>query len=382
MSSDWQMPLVCCGIPLLLNLIILLDSYTVLASGFIGFRKIRLMLLIGVLQSAFYFVSYMVDDLKYFGSRPAAVVIESLVYIIDSLFALGFCMLITEKYKAGIHRKFSRKLLMVSPILICIVLELVNVFYPIIFVIDAETLEFSELPGAWLLYLASIGYIVYAAVNDIKEWKEKNHYYNIPISLYFSIVAAGIIIEAISWELPLTPLCCSFAMMLIYSRILKRIGYIDNLSGLFTSAHISEHINSLTASKRKNGKIVAGILIDVNDFKSINDTYGHIVGDRAIRAISKILIQTTNNRWLCFRYGGDEFTVVGRVASESEIDEMKNNINAAVRRFNESKTEPFTLSISQGHAVFDIENDSAVKFIERMDAQMYIEKRKYHESKK
>ena len=90
-----------------------------------------------------------------------------------------------------------------------------------------------------------------------------------------------------------------------------------------------------------------------------------------------ILFKSIPNVGMAIRYAGDEFIVLlSGVDTEfvlATMDEINNNLS----RFNESKTEPFTLSVSMGYAECGAE-DNVEAFLRNMDEKMYEEKRKYH----
>lgn len=119
-----------------------------------------------------------------------------------------------------------------------------------------------------------------------------------------------------------------------------------------------------------------GILLDINDFKDINDKYGHTIGDRAIRAMGKILSQSAFSNAIALRMGGDEFVVFLSESSDKECKAQIDVIYSNIEKFNKNMSELFDLSASIGSGHFDGQNEEA--FFDQMDATMYEVKRKYH----
>ena len=92
---------------------------------------------------------------------------------------------------------------------------------------------------------------------------------------------------------------------------LKNIAERDYLSGLYNRTKLNEVSEKVWIDGIKNNTQLGCILFDIDDFKKINDTYGHIEGDRLIRRISEIIIRTTDDiEAYSFRYGGEEFLIV------------------------------------------------------------------------
>ena len=92
---------------------------------------------------------------------------------------------------------------------------------------------------------------------------------------------------------------------------LKNIAERDYLSGLYNRTKLNEVSEKVWIDGIKNNTQLGCILFDIDDFKKINDTYGHMEGDRLIRIISEIIIKATKNvESYSFRYGGEEFLIV------------------------------------------------------------------------
>ena len=118
-------------------------------------------------------------------------------------------------------------------------------------------------------------------------------------------------------------------------------------------------------------------MIDINEFKKINDTYGHIVGDKALEDASSILMQSLRKNDFIARYGGDEFAVILEVNSASDLEKTVEHIKENVRKFNFENLMPYRISFSIGYSIFSYEfHMSAEQFLHHIDQLMYIEKEK------
>jgi diguanylate cyclase (GGDEF)-like protein len=91
---------------------------------------------------------------------------------------------------------------------------------------------------------------------------------------------------------------------------LQRTATVDPLTGLFNTRLFHEVLNRETARTHRYNTPLSLLMIDVDSFKRINDTFGHPVGDKLLTHIAQILERTVRNTDFVFRYGGDEFSVI------------------------------------------------------------------------
>ena len=118
------------------------------------------------------------------------------------------------------------------------------------------------------------------------------------------------------------------------------------------------------------------VLMDLDGFKNINDTYGHRVGDWALREVARVLRETIRNYDTCVRYGGDEFIVVlsgcGHDEAETKRVELQNAIRRVVLEVEAGRLLP--LSISAGMAVYPEDGDTYEALLAKADRRMYMDK--------
>ncbi len=84
----------------------------------------------------------------------------------------------------------------------------------------------------------------------------------------------------------------------------------DNLTGLYNRHYLSTHLNNLVAQVEKNSKPLSLIIMDMDHFKKVNDTYGHDVGDSFLKQLSKMIVDVSRSSDLVARFGGEEFVVL------------------------------------------------------------------------
>ena len=150
---------------------------------------------------------------------------------------------------------------------------------------------------------------------------------------------------------------------LIYERNkLLEVANIDFLTGTY-NRRILDSIDKFS--------VVA--LCDIDDFKSINDTYGHDIGDRVLKVVSKILMDNSNNEGIICRYGGDEFLVIFKKCSLELVKEKM--INVSIMLNNYFKYSKMNISFSVGISFYE-SGKSLNETIKEADIALYDAKEK------
>jgi len=146
----------------------------------------------------------------------------------------------------------------------------------------------------------------------------------------------------------------------------------DELTGLFNRRHFHERLGSELARARRSGAPVALMLLDVDDFKAVNDTYGHPVGDGVLRAFAGLLDDAVRGADVVCRTGGEEFAVILPGADAAEAVAAAHRVVIAVR---EARVGPDGgLTASVGLAVAPAEGDTVAALFRAADDRLLAAK--------
>lgn len=158
------------------------------------------------------------------------------------------------------------------------------------------------------------------------------------------------------------------------AKILSSFMYEDSLTGLLNHAQIQLAAERSLAQAKRYKRSCSIAMIDIDDFKHINDTYGHPTGDKVIKALAQLLQQRLRNTDYIGRYGGEEFMLV---LTETAIQDAGNIVNELRKAFKAiefiEKEMTFTVSFSAGIAE-NREEETTTTLIQRADAALYRSK--------
>lgn len=280
---------------------------------------------------------------------------------------IGYCWCLFVEYH--IHRNFKRikkkSRILAVPLIIATILIIINLLgTDIIFDISKENV-YTRGPMNFILYIFVFVYYIESIYTVQKAKSDSILVEFFPIYFFIIPCMIGTMIQGFFFGISTVWLCVAIAFIIVYIEIQISISFIDDLSGLYNRKYMNHYLNKLQNNKTKH---VYGFLLDVNDFKVINDTYGHLSGDRAIIHIGKILQNTVGNGCVAIRMGGDEFVIFAILKSNEEALALKKHIEQNVRQFNIHSKEPFHLSFSIGIAKYSGNIDT---FLSAMDDSMY-----------
>lgn len=280
---------------------------------------------------------------------------------------IGYCWCLFVEYH--IHRNFKRikkkSRILAVPLIIATILIIINLLgTDIIFDISKENV-YTRGPMNFILYIFVFVYYIESIYTVQKAKSDSILVEFFPIYFFIIPCMIGTMIQGFFFGISTVWLCVAIAFIIVYIEIQISISFIDDLSGLYNRKYMNHYLNKLQNDKPKH---VYGFLMDINDFKTINDIYGHLKGDQAIIQFGKILQHSIDKDSVAIRMGGDEFVIFAILKSNEEALALKKRIEQNIRQFNTNSTEPFHLSFSIGIAKY---SGNIETFLSSMDDSMY-----------
>lgn len=158
------------------------------------------------------------------------------------------------------------------------------------------------------------------------------------------------------------------------SRVLRAEMIRDGLTGLLNHTRVLEQLDIEMARARRHHTTLCFGMIDLDHFKSINDTHGHNTGDKIIQGLARLLKQRLRKTDSVGRYGGEEFAVILPVASIDDVDNILNEIRESFSKllFRDPETnKQFFSTFSAGIAAFDTGMKTVDQFVQAADKALY-----------
>ena len=201
---------------------------------------------------------------------------------------------------------------------------------------------------------------------------EANYFRSLILFLLAPLI--GWALQLFIFGLPFSLLGITFASLILFTNIQNRNNDKDYLTGAFTRQILDSYMqHKIDAST--NQRTFSAILLDIDDFKSINDRFGHFEGDIALRNAVRVLRESVGCSDLVARYGGDEFCIILESDDFRTVEETIHRINSNLSDFNRSENKPYKLSFSLGHAVYHLSmGRTAESFFRVIDQKMYAQK--------
>jgi diguanylate cyclase (GGDEF)-like protein/putative nucleotidyltransferase with HDIG domain len=150
----------------------------------------------------------------------------------------------------------------------------------------------------------------------------------------------------------------------------------DPLTGLPNTRFLFMHLTRELARADRLKSQVSLMVMDLDDFKEINDSHGHHVGDRALCEVARVLRAAIRPYDICVRYAGDEFIVVLSGCSAEEAEQKRQELQQEIARllFEARPGRPLRLGLSIGTAVFPEDGDTYESLLAAADSRMYHDK--------
>ncbi len=235
-----------------------------------------------------------------------------------------------------------------------------------------------------LQYIFPFVYLAVCAVRSTQNIsREKNYFERTTFfanSLCPLIPVAASLLQLYFRRLPLLAPSLAITIFLLYTYLIESGVKYDSLTGLSNRRALFHTISHWMKSPSESGLFL--FMIDVDFFKTINDSFGHVQGDMALKKVAEILesgIAECGKRALAARYGGDEFTIILQSESSSENNRISARIQRLISMSNKSGNHLYHLSLSIGCVRYDpLTTHTVRELVNAADSVLYLVKKQRH----
>ena len=325
-------------------------------------------------------ISNVADCCVYYFDGSSGGLLRVLVFLSGSWLFMGNVMFgytwarFTMKHMnipfTGKRRKIYQGVWMIAGVLLVI-----NIFYPLVFSNKDGTYQRGPAYGIFLAF--AFFYIIDSIYLYNRCRKKIGTLKLFPIQVFLVPVAIGLVVQAFFVEIAITWTSIAIAVAGIMTALKNELIFMDCLTGLYNRVYL-EFLQKQACKKKSSW--IAGIMIDLNGFKQINDKYGHSEGDEALVIAADLLRRSFCEYGIVTRYAGDEFVVMLNTTDESMIRTLITHAKENFEEENKTNDKPYQLSASMGYGIANLSVESIDDFMNRIDKQMYEDKILYYKS--
>ncbi|MCL2068119.1 MAG: GGDEF domain-containing protein [Treponema sp.] len=331
-------------------------------------------LLIGMLSAAF--VSVILDFASHVISGMPGTAVSIIMYCVISVFYVAqiccFCLcLVFIDYFAHNNPERTRKIF--SAVCIFMIVYAISIIINLPFGFYFSVSDNIYLPGklqilGLLLNCVPVAVIIADVFLASKDFRQSQGYL---IVVFTVITGAGAALDSLFKTGSLIWPCFSAAILYIYFFIIRSDSKLDSLTGIGNRHSFNEFINKLSKINIKEKYSIA--LLDLDRFKEINDTLGHLEGDNALRDMATIIKGCIRHSDFAARYGGDEFILAAK--ADSDIQRIIDRITESIDTQNSKRIRPYQLYFSYGYDIYSTNSGLSIHdFLNQVDLKMYRQK--------
>lgn len=299
------------------------------------------------------------------------------MFIMSGLMPLLWVLFAELRLGFSIFTKRKQLAVVAIPCIIIFILAYGSMKYGWLFTID-ETATYHRGP-LWLHQnIAPYFCFMITTIHGILKAKmeksiyKKRQYYVIAAFMIAPFLAG--ILQAIVGGHPFIGPASAIAMFFIYIHIQVGMNNQDSLTTLNNRKRCIQYSNE-TIEKTTPTNPFYLMIMDINDFKDINDTYGHLEGDNALRVTAEVIKEVVDkHHGFVGRFGGDEFLFIVNKVNIDSAEAFINEVNAELSNRCKYLSLPYSLNAAFGYAESASNNDDLYKLIEKADNMMYQNK--------
>jgi diguanylate cyclase (GGDEF)-like protein len=257
---------------------------------------------------------------------------------------------------------------------VTVLLVLVNLFNGMFFQI-LEGNVYQRGPLFLVQMLLNIAIVLQAYIIIFKNRRRLDDAMLWSLALFPVLPLLGTVIQSLFYGTTMILSYMAMSLLLIFLNVQRTLIFLDSLTGLDNRRSIDLKMESM--SERGKECLYAGMMVDIDNLKEINDRYGHATGDMAIKHTAEIIKNSLRKGDFVARYAGDEFFAVMDVKDYEALKVTVKRIESAFEKFNHESGVPWKLSVSIGYDLFRYESPESMEDdMRRIDALMYEEKKR------
>lgn len=316
--------------------------------------------------------------------RTLNIVVTTLFYVLDPLPSYFFICFADTVLNIPAEKKTKLMRWYLIPVALHMAIAILTPFTGWFFWFDAAD-GYHRGSLLWLSFVLSYGLMVLAFVKTLVYYIRSRRENKIVSKnakeygwlLKFTFIPlVGGVVQIVDFNVTYVWNITVIALLIIYINYQNAEITTDTLTGLYNRRQAFAYFDRFLREQGRDKANVALVMMDINNFKSINDRFGHSMGDEAIVAVARCLEKEFEwDDFLC-RFGGDEFVAITKHGTVSHLKSVLQRVNDGLTEMNAQGCCPFELSLSAGYALYSKKNDSLDSLFQKADAMMFEQKAK------
>lgn len=305
----------------------------------------------------------------------------NIIYI-ESITVIAGAWCIYVFQKTGLQLSVRSKALLRIPFILTTILIITNPVTGLMFTVNSENL-YVRGTGLLLHWVCSWFYYLFATVFLMMKIRRESSRMRrremMPMLAFIIAPTIAAVLQMIFYGVATTQAGLTVSIVMIYLNVQENLISKDELTGVNNRMQLTQFVENLVAKSVKQHILV--VITDINSFKKINDTYGHLSGDRALvttaQALRRVCEKSGLPLFLC-RYGGDEFVISGICNIKYDLNTLRQSIHTELQQCAKDAEYPFSLNVSVGIASGLCETAEDFNHYLRMaDESMYDDKKRH-----
>lgn len=303
---------------------------------------------------------------------PVTVFLHICLFVIAPILTYYWCHFVKYLVVSDEATVKKRNIVLLIPVILSILLTLLSPFYNLVFYVDSANVYHRGplfIISAAIVYL----YIIYGFILVVKNRRKIVKQEFVPLCIFSVLPIIGGLVQTLFYGTLLMWSGTAFSLVIVYIFLQQRMVHLDALTGVWNRGSFDYYITQRL--RQKNNDKFGVVYFDIDGLKNINDRYGHVEGDLAIKTSISIIKEVIRKNDIIVRMGGDEFLIILDCESNADLEKTIKRINASFSEHNKNSGKSYKLECSFGADIFNSEYSSIEQFLRHVDNLMYENKR-------
>lgn len=305
-------------------------------------------------------------------AAPLSVILHLFLYSTAPILTFFWYLMISHWIFTEERTSRRKHAILLIPAAVNLIVTLLSPTYGLIFYIDNANVYHR---GPFYPFVIAIlyFYFLYTLILILKQRKKIVREELFPLLVAGTLPMIGGLLQALFYGILLMWSCSGFSLVIVYIFLQQRMVHLDALTGAWTRGTFEYHI--MQKVRQKEDDVFGLILLDIDRLKQINDEYGHLEGDYALKTVVRLVKSVLGNTDVIARTGGDEFIIILDGKSRDRLEQTIEKIKDALHQHNETVNKGYMLDCSIGAELYRPSFEDIDQFMHHVDILMYENKR-------